>query len=351
MSTNSNNNERPFGFPTEEEFARMTAERFKQIRAQREQDLAEGEKVAQREFSEGSLGRVGAERSADVQDIIARRRAQADLSGEVLRGERVDPAEEAAQKALDIQSQTSLRQLRGQLGAQGIRGGANIQRQAEVLQGRNLAEAQLQAQLAQQRTSAQQAALSGLESSVVGAEASELARSQENQKRALQERLGRITLPQQFAQAGSLERAAASSEIRSAAQAQAQIAAQKESAETARISAEKDPPSGGKIICGELHRQGLISDEVYAGDLAYSVNVRPETKAGYIFLATPIVEMMRVSKVATVVTCFIASGWAQEMAYRTGYVSKGSIVGKALILAIEPLCNFVGKLRRLVGRV
>lgn len=338
----------PFGFPSEEEIGRLTDQRFQKIRQERALDTAEGEVIAQREFGEGSLGRVSEERGEEVQDLISRRRQQADVADATARGERVSPAEEAAQRALDIQAQTSLRQLKGQLGAQGIKGGVNILRQSEVLGGRQQAEASLQAQLANQRFSQQQQALSGLESTISGARGEEFAREQENQRRSLQERLGRITLPLQFAQAGALERSSASQEIRSAAQTQAQLQAQQQSQNTADREANKTAPSG-KIICGELHRQGWISADVYAGDLEYSKGVDFETKQGYLFLATPIVRMMQVSKFATVVTYILANGWATEMAFKVGKVKKGSLIGKIMLHAIAPLCRGIGKLVNKLG--
>lgn len=333
----------PFGFPSEEEIGRLTQQRFQLIRQQREQDTAEGEVIAQREFGEGSLGRVSEERGEEVQDLISRRRQQADVADATARGERVSPSEEAAQRALDIQAQTSLRQLRGQLGAQGIKGGVNLLRQSEVLGGRQQAEASLQAQLANQRFGQQQQALGGLESTISGARGEEFAREQENQRRSLQERLGRITLPLQFAQSGALERASASQEIRSAAQTQAQLQAQQQSQATADKQASKSAPKPGTIICGELHRQGWLSDEIYTGDVEYAQRVDFDTLRGYRYLAEPIVRMMKVSKFVTFAAYLVANGWATEMAFRMGRTQKGSLIGKILLKTLAPVCQRVGK--------
>ena len=336
---------RPFGLPSEDELTALTEKRFLQIREQRAQDVKEGDIIAQREFGEGALGRVSEDRSEEVADLISRREQQADIADATARGERVSPVEEAAQRALDIQAQTSLRQLRGQLGAQGIKGGVNLLRQSEVLGGRQQAEASLQAQLAQQRQGQQEIALSGLESAIGGAREDEFTRQQENQKRALQERLGRITLPLQFAQLGATERSAASQEIRASAQTRAQLRAQVRAQATADKAANVSPAESGgiSIICGELNRQGLLSDEIYSGDLEFAKTIDLNTLKGYWHIATPIVKMMKVSKFITFAAYVIANGWATEMAFRVGKAKRGSLIGKILLKTLAPMCQRIGK--------
>lgn len=333
----------PLGLPSEEELQRLTDEEFQRVRAARALDIAEGQRVAQEEFAEGSLGRFEETRTPGAEEVIARRRALAEEAGDV------ETQREAAQRQLDIQAQTQLRQLKGELGAQGVRGGINLEQQTEVLGGRQQAEAQLQGTLAAQRFGQQQAAISGLETSILSAEESEFQRRLANERRSLQERLGRTVLPLQFAQLGATERATAAATVRSAAQTRTQTALAQEEAETQRILAEKPAQpatvvqSGGKIICGELYRQGLLDETIYMGDLKYAESVDLETKIGYWYWATPLVELMKVSPFVTQVTKVIATGWATEMAYRAGYVKQGSWIGKALTVTAEPLCRFIGK--------
>ena len=109
---------------------KRTDELIAQNLAAREADLAKGRARGQELFGEGSLGRVGSERSADIQDVIARRRAN--LEG-------FTPEEKSAMEAEAIggigqSSQTALRQLRGVQGAQGLRGGTAAAQQVGVLQ-------------------------------------------------------------------------------------------------------------------------------------------------------------------------------------------------------------------------
>jgi len=368
-------------FPTEEELRASAQKRFMDIRQQQELDRAAAQQQAQQVFGEGSLGRVEQGRAPEVANILALQGQQATsgaagLEAAAARRQQTiaeggrDPAfqqiEEAAQRAQDVQTQTSLRQLRGDLGAQGVRGGVNIQRQLQTLGGANLAESQLQAQLAQarlgrvseaeaaeeglQRSIAQQRA-SGLQQAGQGlfqARAEEAARAETNTQRALQERLGRLQLTESRAQAGTLERAAATQEVSSQAQLQAQLEQANIANKIALIEANKPPAQttvhdSGKIICTELHRQGYLSDEVYQGDCLYSVRVPLETKIGYWFLASPLVKRMPTSKALTLLALPIGKAWATEMAHRVGKSEKGSILGRLVSWIGEPLCNLVGR--------
>lgn len=98
------------------------------------------------------------------------------------------------------------------------------------------------------------------------------------------------------------------------------------------------------VICTELHRQGFMSDKVYALDQAYGWNLaktHPEVYAGYIRLATPVVEKMQQSKIFSRFVWMLAKPWAEEMAHQMGK-GKGSIVGKLIMMFGYPLCRSVG---------
>jgi hypothetical protein len=98
------------------------------------------------------------------------------------------------------------------------------------------------------------------------------------------------------------------------------------------------------VICTELHRQGFMSDEVYALDQAYGSMLAandPEVYAGYIRLATPVVRKMQQSRLFARIVWTLAKPWADEMAHQMG-MGKGSIVGKAIMLIGYPLCRFAG---------
>jgi len=357
-----------------------TQRRFQDIRGQQDLDRAAAQRQAQEVFGEGSLGRVEEGRAGEVSDLlnigrqqldtgasgldeaIARRRQTISTGGQDPSFQRIG---EAARRAQDVQTQTSLRQLRGELGSQGVRGGINLQQQLGTLGRANLAESQLQGQLAQARLarlSEAESAEEGLQRSridqqrgALAAQASgiERARSEEagrvatNVQRSLQERLGRLQLVEGAAQRGVLERSAAAQEVGSEAQLQSQREAAAESNRIALIQANKPAAApvqqGGKVLCTELCDLGLLDPYLLEADLLYATTISPITKVGYWIWAKPLAESLRTSPILTKVVTPFVRAWATEMAYKVGYVRKGSILGKLMTVTCEPACYLLGK--------
>lgn len=104
---------------------------------------------------------------------------------------------------------------------------------------------------------------------------------------------------------------------------------------------------GGTVICTELHRQGYMDDETYSKDAEYGRYVRDtaiHVYVGYIFLASPIVSIMRKSRLFTNIISYPAMAWANHMAYGNSFVGKiintvGSFIcgvtGKAIMMNKE----------------
>ena len=100
------------------------------------------------------------------------------------------------------------------------------------------------------------------------------------------------------------------------------------------------PETGGMtVICTELHRQGIMSDELYAKEVEFGKTVDPIVMAGYTFLATPIAKIMQKSKLCTTLCKYPAMAWARDMA------GEENILGSLLFIFGVPLCYFVGKLK------
>jgi hypothetical protein len=95
----------------------------------------------------------------------------------------------------------------------------------------------------------------------------------------------------------------------------------------------------GTVICTELHRQGIMSDELYAKEVEFGKTVDPIVMLGYTFLATPIVKIMQKSKLCTTLCSYPAMAWARDMA------GDENILGSLLFMFGVPLCYFVGKLK------
>jgi len=363
-------------FPTDAELQKAADKRFADIRRQQDLDRLAAQPQAQEVFGEGTLGRVEEGRSKEIADLLEARNAQLqagaqDFDASIARRQATidtggkDPAfqqiEEAARRAQDVQTQTSLRQLRGDLGSQGVRGGINIQNQLRTLGGANLAESQLQGQLAQARLSRvtgaesaleglqgdrvtrQSQALSAKENTLLSARADEASRADTNTQRALQERLGRLQITEARAQQGTIDQAAAGQEVFATAQFRAQLAQQAEANEISRAEANKPAPSSGKVLCTELHRQGLISDEILKGDLIYARTVPIETKIGYWVWAKPLANKCKTSKLLAYLALPFVKAWATEMSYKVGVSKRGSFLGKLMVKVFEPACNLLGK--------
>lgn len=102
---------------------------------------------------------------------------------------------------------------------------------------------------------------------------------------------------------------------------------------------------GSKVICGELHRQGLMSDEVYQGDLDYQDKyVDENTKHGYLLWARPVSRLMRRSRIMTQIAKPFATAWAEEMAYRANGIGSGNVFGAIILATIAPICTLIGKI-------
>lgn len=94
----------------------------------------------------------------------------------------------------------------------------------------------------------------------------------------------------------------------------------------------------GTVICSELYRQGLMDHETYLKDVTFGMKLEksdPHAIHGYRFLATPIVALMKKSKVFTKIISIPALKWAEHMA------GKENSTGKAIMSFGIPFCRFV----------
>ena len=99
------------------------------------------------------------------------------------------------------------------------------------------------------------------------------------------------------------------------------------------------------IICTELHRQGLMPDDIYRADEAFGKLLRgkcPLILKGYYFWARPVVQHMRKSKLFTKIVHMIAKPWYLEMAHIIDKKHKGSFAGEILMIIGIPLCWLIG---------
>lgn len=195
--------------------------RLQMTREERERDIERGRELGQELIGEGSLRRLEEGRSAEIADIIERRRAQ--LEG-------FTPEEQQAMREqilgeITPGEQTALRQLRGIQGAQGIRGGLAAAQQAEILAQGQQARTQAERDLFLQQVAERRRALEALEASTVGAREEELARQRFNIGQQQAEKFGQISTTFGVAGLGSQERGAIRQELIGQAEAEAAQAA------------------------------------------------------------------------------------------------------------------------------
>jgi hypothetical protein len=96
------------------------------------------------------------------------------------------------------------------------------------------------------------------------------------------------------------------------------------------------------VLCTELHRQGLMSRELYLKDSAYGIQLKisnPNVVVGYQFLAAPFVALMSKSSVFTSIMKYPILSWARHIAGE-----KPSIWGHLCQNIGEPFCAVIGKL-------
>ncbi|KKN19448.1 hypothetical protein LCGC14_0945600 [marine sediment metagenome] len=102
--------------------------------------------------------------------------------------------------------------------------------------------------------------------------------------------------------------------------------------------------SGGTHICTELHRQGLLSDELYDIDVQYAKTLDIEVVRGYQKWAKPVADKMAESKVLTNIVKSFAIPWAHHMAYKMDPENhKDNLFGKAVMKIGVPLCRINGR--------
>jgi len=104
------------------------------------------------------------------------------------------------------------------------------------------------------------------------------------------------------------------------------------------------PPQ--KVICRELHRQGLMDETIFEADEAFGRYLREnhnDVLQGYRFWAKPVASLMQKSPLFTQIVDVLATPWSYEMAYRMGARDKGSFAGRLLMDIGMPVCGAIGK--------
>lgn len=210
------------------------------------------------------------------------------------------------------------RALQAALAKQGIRGGAAASLQSQAAQQAYREKGQMDTDMMLKQAERQRQALGEYEQGVQGS----LGYAQKQQFADLARNL-------------SLEQVLAGKDI-----ASMQASAAKDYGTKMVEAAEaKD-----KIICTELHDQGLMSKEVFEADQRFGKLQDAQTMAGYHVWARPIVKLMKKSKLFTWVVHKIATPWAEQMAFEMGVLDRPSLIGTVMMAVGLPACRLIGGL-------
>jgi hypothetical protein len=190
----------------------------------REGDMAKGRARGQELFGEGKLGRINAERSADISDVIARRKSM--LEG-------YTPEEKNAMRDENIrsmqrQTEGQARSLRGAQAASGVRGATASAQNVQLAKGQQDQSRQMERDLFLKNADARRAALGAFEQSATGAEATETSKQQYNIGQKNAELQAQLATEFGYANLGSADRAAAAQQTAAMYTADAQRDAAKE---------------------------------------------------------------------------------------------------------------------------
>jgi hypothetical protein len=115
----------------------------------------------------------------------------------------------------------------------------------------------------------------------------------------------------------------------------------------AEALAKAQNPPAGKVLCTELHAQGLLDDEVYSSDkemgeiFAYC---EPLVVIGYHAWAKPLVSLIKRSNLVVILLQPFIKAWAYEMHFIVTGNGKSTLLGSLLQKIGVPICKFIGKL-------
>tara|TARA_R100001086_G_scaffold208402_1_gene124192 strand:- start:180 stop:1613 length:1434 start_codon:yes stop_codon:yes gene_type:complete len=110
----------------------------------------------------------------------------------------------------------------------------------------------------------------------------------------------------------------------------------------AKVNVAKE--EGSKVLCTELHAQGLLPDDIYEADAEYAKRIPLKVVRGYHFWGKPLASKMKGSEVVTTVLNPFITAWAYHMAYKMGVTKKRCLFGNLLEIVGVPICYLIGSL-------
>ncbi len=109
--------------------------------------------------------------------------------------------------------------------------------------------------------------------------------------------------------------------------------------------------AGGKVICTELNRQGLLPNYIYFLDSLYAKEkIDSKVKEGYRWWGVKVVELMRKYEIVTKLVAPFGRAWAYHMASKMDKRIKGSWLGAILEFVGIPVCRVLYSIKKFLGR-
>lgn len=123
--------------------------------------------------------------------------------------------------------------------------------------------------------------------------------------------------------------------------------AQRKKESSRSSSSSSNSNSSSKVICTELHRQGLMTRADYLlGARFAGEHLTEQHYRGYHVWALPVVRHMRRSKRATALWRKLAAARADHIAYLHGDTARQNRLGALLCAIGQPVCYAMGKFVR-----
>lgn len=109
--------------------------------------------------------------------------------------------------------------------------------------------------------------------------------------------------------------------------------------------------AGGKVICTELNRQGLLPNYIYFLDSLYAKEkIDSKVKEGYRWWGVKVVELMRKYEIVTKLVAPFGRAWAYHMASKIDKRIKGNLLGAILEFIGIPVCRVLYSIKKFLGR-
>ena len=281
---------------------------------QRNDDLASGEARGNQIFGAGSMGRVDADRSGEVNNIINQRQQQA---------QGFSKEEQNAMRDQNLgsinQSQAgAMRQMKIQQAQSGARGALAANQRSKLLSDGQGQMVGAERDLFLKNIDARRSGLDSLEKTTAGARADELGRQQFNIDQTNREKMGQLTTQLGYAGLGAGERAALLQKV-----------AGEDNAAATRAMADKQ---GCCFIFLESRYGNGTMDSVVRR--FRDENMNEQNRRGYYKLSEVFVPLMRKSKLFKFCVSTVMTG--PLVSYGKAYYKTGSSLG----LAFKPVVNF-----------